>query len=50
MLEVPEGPLRHGYTTGACATACAKGALLALLQQRSQTTATIWIPAGQWVT
>ncbi|MCL6636400.1 MAG: cobalt-precorrin-5B (C(1))-methyltransferase [Alicyclobacillus sp.] len=50
MLEVPNRPLRHGYTTGACATACAKGALLALLQQRPQPTATIWIPAGQWVT
>jgi cobalt-precorrin-5B (C1)-methyltransferase len=50
MLEVPEGPLRHGYTTGACATACTKGALLALIRQELIETATIWIPAGQWVT
>ncbi|MCL6518044.1 cobalt-precorrin-5B (C(1))-methyltransferase [Alicyclobacillus sp.] len=50
MLEVPEGPLRHGYTTGACATACAKGALLALIHQRPVQEATIHIPAGQWVT
>jgi len=49
MLEVPPGPLRHGYTTGACATACAKGALIALLEQRVVETAIIWIPAGQWV-
>ncbi|CAM3936665.1 cobalt-precorrin-5B (C(1))-methyltransferase [Alicyclobacillus pomorum] len=50
MLEVPEGPLRHGYTTGACATACTKGALLALIHQRLVTETTIWIPAGEWVT
>jgi cobalt-precorrin-5B (C1)-methyltransferase len=50
MLEVPERPLRHGYTTGACATACTKGALLALIQQEIIDTSTIWIPAGQWVT
>lgn len=50
MLDVPEGPLRHGYTTGACATACTKAALLALIHQRSITKTTIWIPAGEWVT
>ncbi|KUO96392.1 cobalt-precorrin-5B (C(1))-methyltransferase [Ferroacidibacillus organovorans] len=50
MLDVPEGPLRHGYTTGACATACAKAALLALLDQNVIEETTIWIPAGEWVT
>ena len=50
MLEVPEGPLRHGYTTGACATACTKAALLALIHQQRVEETTIWIPAGQWVT
>ncbi|UOF92919.1 cobalt-precorrin-5B (C(1))-methyltransferase [Fodinisporobacter ferrooxydans] len=50
MLEVPEGPLRHGYTTGACATACTKSALLALIHQESFAVVDIWIPAGQSVT
>ncbi|QRF24606.1 cobalt-precorrin-5B (C(1))-methyltransferase [Alicyclobacillus sp. TC] len=50
MLDVPEGPLRHGYTTGACATACTKAALLALIQQQPVSESTIWIPAGEWVT
>jgi cobalt-precorrin-5B (C1)-methyltransferase len=49
MLEVPKGPLRRGHTTGACATACAKGALLALIQQTVVQTAEIWIPGGQGV-
>ncbi len=49
MLEVPEGPLRHGYTTGACATACTKGALLALICQRAFEAVDIWIPAGECV-
>ncbi len=50
MLDVPEGPLRHGYTTGACATACTKAALMALIHQNNYDEITIWIPAGQWVT
>lgn len=49
MLDVPEGPLRHGYTTGACATACTKGALLALIEQQPVERVLIWIPAGEWV-
>ncbi len=49
MLEVPEGPLRHGYTTGACATACTKGALLALIHQRPFESVDILIPAGDRV-
>ena len=42
--------LRSGYTTGACATAAAKGALLALLHQRRFTKAQIRLPIGQSVT
>ena len=50
MLDVPSGPLRHGYTTGACATACAQAALTALIRGQAVEETTIWIPAGQWVT
>ncbi|MFB5190758.1 cobalt-precorrin-5B (C(1))-methyltransferase [Alicyclobacillus fastidiosus] len=49
MLEVPGGPLRHGYTTGACATACTKGALLSLIRQEPVSASRIYIPAGEWV-
>ncbi len=49
MLELPEGPLRHGYTTGACATACTKGALLSLIEQICVESVHIWIPAGEKV-
>ncbi|WP_425436276.1 cobalt-precorrin-5B (C(1))-methyltransferase [Paenibacillus rigui] len=43
-------PLRHGYTTGSCATAAAKAALTALILQEKQTEATIRLPIGQDVT
>jgi cobalt-precorrin-5B (C1)-methyltransferase len=43
-------PLRHGYTTGSCATATAKAALTALILQEAQTDATIRLPIGQDVT
>ena len=43
-------PLRSGYTTGACATAAAKGALLALIHQRRFAKARIRLPIGQSVT
>lgn len=49
MLPVPEGPLRHGYTTGACATACTKGALRALIHQHAVDAVEIRIPAGEQV-
>lgn len=42
--------LRPGYTTGACATAATKGALLALLHQRRFTKSRIQLPIGQSVT
>lgn len=39
-------PMRHGFTTGACATAAAKGALRMLIQQEPVTSAEVWLPAG----
>ncbi|MCY9664813.1 cobalt-precorrin-5B (C(1))-methyltransferase [Paenibacillus alginolyticus] len=49
MEEVPGKPLRHGYTTGSCATAGAKAALLALIEQAPQTHVHIRIPIGETV-
>ncbi|ULL19635.1 cobalt-precorrin-5B (C(1))-methyltransferase [Paenibacillus sp. H1-7] len=43
-------PLRHGYTTGSCATATAKAALTALIMQEAQMEATIKLPIGEVVT
>ncbi|MGQ4808424.1 Cobalt-precorrin-5B C(1)-methyltransferase [Candidatus Entotheonellaceae bacterium PAL068K] len=43
-------PLRSGYTTGACATAAARGAVLALLYQRRFARARIRLPIGRSVT
>jgi cobalt-precorrin-5B (C1)-methyltransferase len=42
--------LRSGYTTGACAAAAAKGALIALLTQQSLNQVSIRLPMGQIVT
>jgi cobalt-precorrin-5B (C1)-methyltransferase len=42
--------LRSGYTTGACATAATRGALLALIHQRRFRKARIRLPIGTWVT
>lgn len=44
------GVLRSGYTTGACATAAAKGALQALIYQRRFAKARIRLPIGRAVT
>lgn len=49
LQPVPEGPLRTGYTTGACATACTKAALTALLKQEAVTAIEITLPLGQKV-
>lgn len=43
-------PLRSGYTTGACATAAAKAALLALLTGHEQTESLITLPSGEAIT
>jgi cobalt-precorrin-5B (C1)-methyltransferase len=50
LLPIPKGPLRNGYTTGACATACAKAALKSLLEQKEVTKIEITLPAGEKVT
>ena len=43
-------PLKSGYTTGACATAAAKAALLALLSRKDQTESQITLPSGEQIT
>jgi cobalt-precorrin-5B (C1)-methyltransferase len=48
MASNPEN-LRSGYTTGACAAAASKGALLALVGQRPVADVAIRLPAGQAV-
>lgn len=50
LLPIPEGPLRNGYTTGACATACAKAALTSLLDQKEVLEVEITLPIGKKVT
>jgi cobalt-precorrin-5B (C1)-methyltransferase len=49
-MTPPRANLRTGFTTGACATAATKGALLALLQQRPIAEVTIRLPRGERVT
>ena len=49
LQPVPEGPLRSGYTTGACATACTKAALRALLRQEAVAEVAITLPGGEVV-
>ncbi|KOS68225.1 cobalt-precorrin-6A synthase [Lysinibacillus contaminans] len=39
--------MRHGYTTGACATAVTKAALIALITNEEQETSTIHLPVGR---
>jgi cobalt-precorrin-5B (C1)-methyltransferase len=43
----PQGPLRTGWTTGACATAATKAALTALLTGNFPDPVTIRLPGGQ---
>lgn len=43
-------PLRSGYTTGTCATAAAKAALLAFLTHKVQKNSQITLPSGEQVT
>ena len=43
-------PLRSGFTTGACATAAAKAALVALLSRTEQTASCITLPSGEKIT
>jgi cobalt-precorrin-5B (C1)-methyltransferase len=48
-MKRPNENLRSGYTTGACATAAAKGALLALIYQQTFDEVAIRLPQGQTV-
>lgn len=41
--------LKTGYTTGTCATAAAKAALMVLLTKQEQTDISITLPNGEWV-
>ncbi|MBI3499615.1 MAG: cobalt-precorrin-5B (C(1))-methyltransferase [Proteobacteria bacterium] len=47
MSRKPEGTLRRGWTTGACATAAARGAYEALVTGRFPDTVTITLPGGE---
>ncbi len=47
LQEIPDGPLRTGFTTGACATACSKAALTALIAQEMIDMVMITLPGGQ---
>lgn len=49
LQPVPKGDLRWGYSTGACATACTKAALLALIEQEPVPAVYITLPGGQEV-
>src|SRR5512146_195200 len=49
MTRKPEGPLRRGWTTGACATAAAKAAFTALLTGEFPDPVEITLPGGQTV-
>ncbi len=46
MARKPDGPLRRGWTTGACATAAARAAYEALLTGRFPDSVTVKLPGG----
>lgn len=48
MTERPAGPLRRGWTTGACATAATKAAYTALLTGDFPDPVAILLPRGEW--
>ena len=47
MRDKPEGPLRRGWTTGACATAATRAAYSALLTGQFPDPVTITLPRGE---
>lgn len=47
MARKPDGPLRRGWTTGACATAATKAAYTALLTGRFPDPVSITLPKGE---
>ncbi len=50
LQDIPNKPLRRGYTTGACATACTKAALLSLVTQNKLEEVSVILPIGETVT
>lgn len=46
LQPIPDGPLKTGFTTGACATACSRAALQALILQKKVERITITLPIG----
>lgn len=46
-IHKPEGELRRGWTTGACATAASKAALIALITGEFEDPVTIRLPKGE---
>ena len=49
LPEKPEGKLRNGFTTGSCATAAAKAAILAIIEQRKIETTNILLPKKEQI-
>ena len=47
MIDKPSGPLRRGWTTGACATAATKAAFTALLTGKFSSPVSIVLPKGE---
>ncbi len=50
LQDIPDKPLRSGYTTGACATACTKAALWSLVTQQPLDSVQIQLPIGSTAT
>lgn len=44
LRKVPDGPLRDGFTTGTCATAAAKSALMAIIHQQEVSNVDVHLP------
>lgn len=49
LRQVPDGPLREGFTTGTCATAAAKAALATIITGAVQHTVEVHLPVGKVV-
>ena len=47
MIDKPSGPLRRGWTTGACATAATKAAFTALITGDFSSPVSIILPKGE---
>ena len=49
LRKIPKGPLRDGFTTGTCATAAAKSALMAIIHQKMNTAVHVHLPIDKVV-